>query len=465
MVGNITKSIGEYQDALQFIEKSLSISQKNNYKQITISDFASLGEINQNLGKFDESRQCFEKAIELANELGNENQICDTLIKLGVLFMSQGNSKKMLECNTNALDYSRKIGDLSFEACALANIGVVYAIQGELKKAYEVIVKSMDVWKKTGKKAHESGSAGNLSYICIMMGNLELAEHYSRHAVNLARETGSKSREAVNLELLSMILGLQGDYQNAIDCCRQALQVAKETNNQEYVMSIYSSLGILLDKVGRYEEADTSLMSCLPLAIEMQHSIEPVCLSYLSLIFHHMGQPETSLPYAEQAINLSREKSNQDCEANALMHLGFILIDLNRDDEAKDWLEKSETLRIKLAQHHLAMEPKAGLAEIAIQEENFGEALGYVEQILDHLKTGDVNGTDEPMRIYRTCYQVLKAAGDPRAEEILTHAHTILMERAGKITDEAMRTSYLENVAANKQIVEAFNQRGESQAA
>jgi hypothetical protein len=34
------------------------------------------------------------------------------------------------------------------------------------------------------------------------------------------------------------------------------------------------------------------------------------------------------------------------------------------------------------------------------------------------------------------------------------------MDRADKITDDVMRTSYLENVTANKKIVEAFNQRG-----
>jgi hypothetical protein len=63
------------------------------------------------------------------------------------------------------------------------------------------------------------------------------------------------------------------------------------------------------------------------------------------------------------------------------------------------------------------------------------------------------------MRIYLSCYQVLQAANDLRAEEILIQAHTLLMERAEKITDDAMRTSYLKNVAANREIAKAFTQR------
>jgi len=113
-----------------------------------------------------------------------------------------------------------------------------------------------------------------------------------------------------------------------------------------------------------------------------------------------------------------------------------------------------------LGQLFLTNEPKAGLARVALQEGKLDEALGFVEQIMDFLKDHNLDGTNEPMRIYLTCYQVLQAAGDPRADEILTQAHAILMERANKITDEAMRTSYLENVAANKQIVDIFLQKG-----
>lgn len=97
---------------------------------------------------------------------------------------------------------------------------------------------------------------------------------------------------------------------------------------------------------------------------------------------------------------------------------------------------------------------------IAMQEGKLDEALAYIEQILEFLRDHNLDSTDEPMRIYLTSYQVLKAAGDPRADEILTQAYTLLMERADKITDDAMRTSYLENVAANREILKAYNQRG-----
>ncbi|MCP4536305.1 MAG: hypothetical protein GY832_04090 [Chloroflexi bacterium] len=52
-----------------------------------------------------------------------------------------------------------------------------------------------------------------------------------------------------------------------------------------------------------------------------------------------------------------------------------------------------------------------------------------------------------------TCYRVLRAGLDPRAETMLNTAHTLLQEQAAKITDPELCRSYLENVPAHREIV------------
>ena len=54
-------------------------------------------------------------------------------------------------------------------------------------------------------------------------------------------------------------------------------------------------------------------------------------------------------------------------------------------------------------------------------------------------------------------YRVLRANGDPRAEEVLEEAHNLLQERAAKITDEELRRSFLENVSAHREIISELN--------
>jgi hypothetical protein len=67
-----------------------------------------------------------------------------------------------------------------------------------------------------------------------------------------------------------------------------------------------------------------------------------------------------------------------------------------------------------------------------------------------------LEGANEPYWVLLTCYQVLHAGRDPRAGEILEAAHRLLQARAGQIDDEALRRSFLENVAANREIVAAW---------
>ena len=58
--------------------------------------------------------------------------------------------------------------------------------------------------------------------------------------------------------------------------------------------------------------------------------------------------------------------------------------------------------------------------------------------------------------MYLTCYRVLQASGDSRADGILEEGHRLLQERAAKISDEGERRSYLENVAENGEIASEY---------
>jgi hypothetical protein len=81
------------------------------------------------------------------------------------------------------------------------------------------------------------------------------------------------------------------------------------------------------------------------------------------------------------------------------------------------------------------------------------EAQDRVAEILALLNGGYRPGVDDkPLLIYLTCYQVLTAAGDPRAAELLTWAHFLLQEWAANAPDEETRRSFLGYVPENREI-------------
>ena len=77
-----------------------------------------------------------------------------------------------------------------------------------------------------------------------------------------------------------------------------------------------------------------------------------------------------------------------------------------------------------------------------------GQAQAHVRAILEVWETGSLYGALEPFRIYLTCVEVLRAAQDRRAEELLAKAHLLLHRQAAQIPDLALRRTFLESEQA-----------------
>jgi tetratricopeptide (TPR) repeat protein len=147
----------------------------------------------------------------------------------------------------------------------------------------------------------------------------------------------------------------------------------------------------------------------------------------------------------------------QAIEGRALYCLGHLYRDLGDSDTARGCYEQALRLLRQTGVRSCAMGALAGLAWAALTENDVTQAQAYVPEILAFLEgSGNLYNDSDPFWIYLTCYQVLRAGGDPRAPEILATAHRLLHEQAARIPDEALRHSFLENVAENREIVAEF---------
>ena len=124
--------------------------------------------------------------------------------------------------------------------------------------------------------------------------------------------------------------------------------------------------------------------------------------------------------------------------------------------QARAHLERALALRRELGKDHLALESLAGLARLALATGDLARALAHVEEILAALETHTLDGTDEPLRVYLTCVQVLAANDDPRAPAVLDAAHTLLQTRAARIHDDSLRQTFLHDVPEHRELLERY---------
>ena len=144
----------------------------------------------------------------------------------------------------------------------------------------------------------------------------------------------------------------------------------------------------------------------------------------------------------------------------ALNVYGHALAALLRYDEAAQSYDAALAFFREMGAPNIATESRAGLARVKLAEGNVDEARVHVEDILTHLATGgSTDGTDQPLRIYLTCFEVLEAAHDPRADAVLTTMHAMFEQRAGKITDPDAQRMFRNNIAHNREIASAWAKR------
>jgi hypothetical protein len=92
-----------------------------------------------------------------------------------------------------------------------------------------------------------------------------------------------------------------------------------------------------------------------------------------------------------------------------------------------------------------------------------------VDEILAYLTTQRTStgledglaGLDDPGLVFLSCYHVLQANRDARAQAILSRAYQLLQKRAATISDETQWDLFWENVVVHREIRAVFDQTTE----
>jgi tetratricopeptide (TPR) repeat protein len=214
------------------------------------------------------------------------------------------------------------------------------------------------------------------------------------------------------------------------------------------------NLGEVCLRTGDYAGARGYLEQALALCREIgSRWLESYILAYLGLLFHRLGDDEAARKHSQQALGIAQDMGAQRQAVVALTVLGHALVELGCLEEAAAAYRDAQHLWRELGHLSPAMDSLAGLARVSLAQGDPSQAQAQVGGILSYLETNSLEGTDEPFRVYLTCYRVLKANQDPRAQEILTTAYNLLQEHAGNTADEEMRRSFLENVSTHRELV------------
>ena len=408
-------------------------------------------------GEYTAALQLTDEAFRFAQQAGDLPQQALSAQRRGEVLWRQGDLPAAREQLEDALALARQADALRLQADIQNMLGLIAKDRGEYPPAQSCYEQARQIYRQVGDLLGQAKIENQLAFIYLRLGAHEKARAAYEQALNLYCQLGHREGESMALGNLGYLIEEQGDYMNAIAFYQQSLQISRQLGDQRRQATNLNNLGYAFARLGQYENARHSFEQAVRLTQELgNRRYEGMYLASLSLLYHQLGEQQAALEAGEQSLSITLDIGDRSTQAAVLACLGHVHAVLDQYSQAGQVYQESLALYRELDLPTMTTEPLAGLARLALAQNQPAAALAHVEPIWQHLQTANLDGAEEPFRIYLTCYQVFAANQDERAAAVLFIAYDLLQQRAARIPDEATRRSFIEGVAAHRQLEEAY---------
>lgn len=439
-------ALRELADSLADPERQITVALRQAHYADVTSDYQGM-------------TQAAQSAIDRAQATGNRRGEAAGYLHAARARWYQGDYDAAQSQATQALDLAHAAGEQQLAADCLRTLGNIALYRSAYPAARTFYEQALTQHHELGDQQGASSTMNNLGIVAFYQGDYLTARHYYEQTLRLKRAAGDRYGESLALLNLGEVAAVQGDYTGAHRYYEQTLRLKRDSDDRYGESLVLFNLGevalIQGDYAGAQQDYEQALCLCRAIGHRQQESWT---LAKLGLLFHHLADDTTARDYSRQALQIAQELNDRNLQALALTHLGHALVVLAQLADATRAYRQALELRQALAQPNQALEPLAGLARVALIQGDLAQASRHAADLLHHLEHGSVDGTDEPFRIYLTCYEVLQAQNDPRAAALLEQAYHLLREQAERLDDAAVQQAFLEQVPTHRTLVAAWRQ-------
>jgi predicted ATPase/DNA-binding SARP family transcriptional activator/tetratricopeptide (TPR) repeat protein len=420
-------------------------------------------------GDYDTAILVADHAIALGQtSVGIEGEVFGYLNK-GQALVQKAQYGEAQRCLENALSCSQRStpgGDVDADSLDLIEylvylwLGSIATRQSQHARAWEFFRRSLDICRRRGDLRGEIHCFANLGNAARAAHAYSSAREHYEHGLRLARELGYRWGEATTQLELGDVARLQGDPEFARELTERSRMLYREIGDRVREAVSLAYLGRLHVYLGDDASAREYLDRFLYLieGIDAPFAEDWGCAA-LAVRHYHAGDAEQALVYARRAVAAAELVGSRVDHADALVIVAQILASMNRLAEASDCYQRALELCDEVDGASEVISARAGLALIVLAQQDRAEALAHIDTILATLAKYPDGCVDQPIAIYLACYRVLDALDDHRTKEVLQAAHRRLVEYADRIKDDTSRRAFLQNVAAHRELQQAYAER------
>ncbi len=244
-IGIILQTLGNYDQALEYLEKSLSITQRIGYLAGEGAALNNISQIYDSKGDYDTALNYLEQSLAIRQEIGDRQGEGITLNNIGQVYDAKRDYETALAYLEQSLVIQQQIGDRQGEGATLNNISQIYQARGDYDTALNYLEQSLSIRLQIGDRKGEGATLNNLATTAHSKGNYDTALGYLQQSLIIRQQIGDRQGEGTTLNNLSQIYSAKGDYDTALGYLEQSLIITQQIGDIAGLASTLNNMGAI----------------------------------------------------------------------------------------------------------------------------------------------------------------------------------------------------------------------------
>jgi len=487
------KQIGELNQALQDYKAILRLPRNSTSLKMMAEVYNDLGDTYRLKHDYKKGLSCLQKALQVRQKLGDSLQVANTLHNMGIIYGIDSQYQKALVAYQRALSIYKRLGNKFYIASTLNGMGDLHRICHRHQQAMELFQESLKIKKELGSKEEIARSLNNIGIVYVELGRCEMAIPNYHESLKLNEEIKNKKEIVYNLVNLGEVYQKAGNLSNALRYSQKAWGLAGDIDFTQAQGHTARNLGVANFELGEYQKAyeyfkqareisEKILDKELQIAVLLDFSKFYVTLNAeakasssleeaarlintvnddrsLAIVYqlkgwlkNKEGEFRESFKLLKRACELTKNIDSQEDLFYSNLDFCEVFLALKEHDKAKEYLKaasrfmRDKSVSCGRVPSLLSWEPKFYMNSGRVEwlSGDLSQAQRDFEIALQ--KAEELNKPELLWQIHYLLGKLFLSRRDfERAYSDLEKGGRILKSLSGKIKDEELKTSYLED--------------------
>lgn len=336
-LGTVYGLQGDLEKALSSFHKAESIYQALGNIEGRAEVAFQRGALFNKRNKIAEAKAQLDQALTLAKANDNKSQSIKTLLQLCSVAFDAGETSRSTQYAQEAVELAQKNGMENLGTRGLVDLGNSFLVRGNQGEAEKYLEQGLALAQRAKARRNEARARVSMASLREQQNRPDEAMQYLEPALTFYQQGGYRSETFSCLVLLARANLQKGDYAAADKGQEELLRLAQELGDQSLTARAHAERGSALAREEKFTPA---------------------------------------LDHLNQAYSIYSSQGIQRSMGYNLASRGEVLGRLGRFDEARTLLDQASAIANKPGGElkRLSVEVKLTVAEIALSQENFGNA-------------------------------------------------------------------------------------------